>query len=85
MDIGKFEKYRNKIMLLLNDIVSGAYLAKPDLVTDRNGNRRVMTLVTILDAKLDELASELLSQNAKAIDYLGRIDEIRGLLLDLLC
>ncbi len=85
MDMGKFEKYRSKIMLLLNEIASGAYSVKPDLITDKAGNRRVMTLVTIIDEKLDELASELLSQNAKAIDYLGRIDEIRGLLLDLLC
>ncbi len=85
VDLSKFEKYRSLISRLLSELVNNAYLIKTDLATDEGGNRRVLTLVSVIDVKLEEMAADLLRQNGRLIDYLGRVDELRGLIMDLLC
>ncbi len=85
MNLPKLEKYRSLISRLLSEVTGNAYLLKTDLVTDSNGKRRVLTLISVIDGKLDEMAADVLKQDSKLIDYIGRIDEIRGLIMDLFC
>lgn len=84
VDLTKFERYRGMIQELLCEVVSHAYCLNSERMFDRFGRSRVYETVTIVDKKLEEIAGDLLRSSSERIDYLGRMDEIRGLLMDLL-
>ena len=44
----------------------------------------VYEIIRTIDKKLDNLADDILSRNSKHIDYICRMDEIRGLIMDML-
>ena len=50
---------------------------------DRRGRHRVYGIVKLVDKNLDELAGELVKEEKNHIEIVGRIDDIRGLLLDI--
>ena len=50
---------------------------------DRRGRHRVYGMVRRVDALLDELAQELVKEEKDHLAILNRVDEIRGLLLDI--
>ena len=41
-------------------------------------------MIKRVDAALDELATELIKEEKDALAILGKVDEIRGLLLDIM-
>ncbi|HLT57992.1 MAG: YaaR family protein [Limnochordales bacterium] len=49
----------------------------------RGGRRRLLYVVRTIDAKLEELTRLMLSQQRDNLALAARLDEIRGLLLDL--
>lgn len=83
-DIHIFERYLVQIRDLLNEIVKNAYVLNLENVNDVSGRQRIFSSVRIVDRKLDELARELLSQNSGRLEFLSRVDEIRGLVTDML-
>jgi uncharacterized protein YaaR (DUF327 family) len=84
IDINAFEKYRGLIRELLTGIVRNAYLIDSEQPTDGAGRRRSFESVSIIDSKLDALARDILKQSGEKLDYISRVDEIRGLILDML-
>lgn len=50
---------------------------------DKKGRHRVYGIIRQVDDTLDELARELVKDEKDHIAILSRIDEIRGLLLDI--
>jgi uncharacterized protein YaaR (DUF327 family) len=83
-DINVFEKFLVQIRDLLNEIVKNAYSLNLENVKDVSGRQRIFSSVHVIDRKLDELARELLSQNSGRLEFLSRVDEIRGLVTDML-
>lgn len=83
-DLSVFEEYRAQITELMEEILHHAYLFEPVNIRDGSGRRKVFSTVTVVDQRLKELGDELLAENSKQLDLLGRVDEIRGLILDLL-
>ena len=51
---------------------------------DRRGRHRVYCIVKNVDRELDHLTKEFLNQEADRINVLKRLDDIRGMLLDIL-
>lgn len=84
IDLSAFEKYRGLIRELLSEISKSAYVLSTEFVTDRFGRRRVFESISIIDTKLDGLAKDILSENSDKLDYISRVDEIRGLVMDML-
>ena len=82
-DLAVFEEYRMQIAELMEEILHHAYLFEPVDVRDGSGRRKVFATVTVVDQKLKELGDELLVENGPQLDLLGRVDEIRGMILDL--
>lgn len=83
-DIGEFEKYRKLIGELLQAVVNNAYSVHSERILDLTGKNAIYMTIKIIDSKLESLASDLLDRNSNSIDYLCRIDEIRGLVMDVL-
>jgi uncharacterized protein YaaR (DUF327 family) len=84
VDVKDYEKYRRLIREFFEEIVSNGYdFSREDAYAHR-GRHRYIATVRIVDEKLDELGKEVLKEQADKLEILGRIDDIRGLLLDLL-
>lgn len=72
--------YRNKIKQYLSYIVKNTYVLKRDNSPFSFG---IHTRVEVINNKLDELTKELLEGQKGAIDIADRIEEIKGLLIDI--
>lgn len=78
-----FEKHRRLIRELLSDAAENAYELCLERACDGSGTQRMYAVVRVVDRKLDELARALLSESRDYLGYIGRVDEIRGLIMDL--
>lgn len=83
MDIKDVKKYRMLIQEFLEEIVSRSHQFSRENSLDRRGRHRVYGIVRLVNETLDELAKELIEDEKDSIGILSRIDEIRGLLLDI--
>lgn len=83
MDIRDMKLYRKLIKEFMNEIASHSHKFSRENFLDRKGRHRVYGIVRQVNETLDELAAELLKDEKDHIAILNRIDEIRGLLLDI--
>ena len=84
MDIRDMKHYRQLIKNFMNEIVSRSHKFSRENFLDRRGRHRVYGMIKLIDENLDELAEELLKDEKDHIAILNKIDEIKGLLLDIL-
>ncbi|MCI5494191.1 MAG: YaaR family protein [Lachnospiraceae bacterium] len=84
MDIRDMKKYRGLVKDFMNEVVNRSHKFSRENFLDRRGRHRVYGIVRLVDENLDELAKELMKEESDHISILGRIGEIRGLLLDIL-
>lgn len=84
MDIRDMRKYRQLIKEFMNEIVNRSHKFSRENFLDKRGRHRVYGMVKLVDKTLDELATELIKDELDHITILNKIDEIRGLLLDIL-
>lgn len=83
MDIRDMKHYRSLIKEFLNEVLTRSHQFSRENFLDRRGRHRVYGIIRIIDRNLDELAQELVKEEKDAITILGKVDEIRGLLLDI--
>lgn len=84
MDIRDLKRYRQLIKDFLNEVVYRSHKFSRENFLDRRGRHRVYGIIRLIDENLDELAQELVEDEKNGISILSRIDEIRGLLIDIL-
>ena len=84
MDIRDMKRYRQLIHDFMNEIVNRSHKFSRENFLDRRGRHRVYGIIRLIDQNLDELAAELIKEERDHILILNRIDEIRGLLIDIL-
>ncbi len=83
-DISQMRQYRQMIKDFLNEVINRSHQFSRENFLDRRGRHRVYGIVKLIDKNLDELAEELIKDEKDNIAILNKIDEIRGLLLDIL-
>ncbi|MBO4396667.1 MAG: YaaR family protein [Eubacterium sp.] len=83
MDIRDMKHYRTLIREFLNEVVNRSHKFSRENFLDRRGRHRVYGMIKRVDAALDELAGELIKDEKDSIAILDKVDEIRGLLLDI--
>ena len=83
MDIKDMRKYRELVKGFLNEVVNRSHKFSRENFLDRRGRHRVYGIVKLVDKNLDELAGELVKEEKNNLEIVGRIDDIRGLLLDI--
>jgi len=84
VDVKEYERYRRMIREFVEEIVSNGYTFHREDAYASRGRHRYIATVQIIDEKLDELGKEVLEEQADKIEILSRIDDIRGLLMDLM-
>lgn len=83
MDIKDMKRYRELVKGFMNEIVSRSHQFSRENFLDRRGRHRVYGIVKLVDKNLDELAGELMKEEKDHLAIVSRIDDIRGLLLDI--
>ena len=83
MDVRDMKKYRALIKEFMNEVVSRSHKFSRENFLDRKGRHRVYGIIRQVDDTLDELARELVKDEKDHIAVLNKIDEIRGLILDI--
>ena len=84
MDIRDMKKFRGLIKEFLSEVVYRSHKFSRENFLDRRGRHRVYGIIKLIDENLDQLASELVSDESDHISILSKIGEIEGLLLDIL-
>lgn len=83
-DIKEFEKYRKLIREFLDEVVSNGYAFTKENAFGARGRHRFFATVKTIDEKLDAMAKDILSEQSENIDLIHKIDDIRGLILDMI-
>ena len=84
MDVRDMKHYLKLIKEFMNEIVNRSHKFSRENFLDRRGRHRVYGMIKRVDEVLDELAGELIKDEKDAIAILDKVDEIRGLLLDII-
>ena len=83
MDIRDMKKYRGLIKEFINEIVNHSHKFSRENFLDKRGRHRVIGIIRLIDKNLDELATELIKDEKNQLAILEKVDEIRGLILDI--
>lgn len=83
-DISEFMQYRRLIAELLEITAGNAYACTKTSSFDAKGRRNIFVLIKMVNTRLDEMAQEILSEQRDNIRLLEMVDDIRGLLVDIL-
>lgn len=83
MDIRDMQKYRSLVKDFMNEVVNRSHKFSRENFLDRRGRHRVYGIVKLVDKNMDELAEELVKEESDHLNVLGKIGEIRGLLIDI--
>ncbi len=77
-------EYKNCVREFMNLALNNSHVFFRENSLDRRGRHRVYSIVKRVDLELDELTKEFLRLEENRLSILRRIEEIRGILLDVL-
>jgi uncharacterized protein YaaR (DUF327 family) len=84
MDFAELKTYRGLITNFINEVVTHSHEFSRENFLDRRGRHHVYGIVRLVNEDLDELAQELLKKEKDRLTILDKLDEIHGLLLDMI-
>lgn len=77
------KRYRRLVASFIKEAMDQTYELNEETHWDRSGNRKSYITVRNINKALEELTGEVMKREKKQIDLVAKLDEIRGLLLDL--
>jgi hypothetical protein len=83
MDIKDMKRYRELVKGFMNEITSRSHEFSRENFLDRRGRHRVYGIIKQVDKNLDDLASELMKEEKDHLAIVSKIDDIRGMLIDI--
>lgn len=82
-DIRDMKRYRAKIKEFMNEVTTRSYAFSRENFLDRKGRHRVYGIIHLVDEELDKLAEALVADEKDHLEILRLIDDIRGMLIDI--
>ena len=83
VDVRELKVYKKLISEFLDETLNNSHKFSKESFVDRRGRHRVYATVKKIDSELEELTKDLLSAEKDNIKILQRIEDIRGLILDI--
>jgi uncharacterized protein YaaR (DUF327 family) len=80
----EIKQYKHAVRDFLHYVVKNGFDTKEQASGVNIMKRKVHTIIQVVDQKLEQLASAVLSGQRSQLDLLARLEEINGLLVDLL-
>lgn len=77
------KRYRKLVSVFMKEALSQSYDLNEESRWDRSGNRKSFITVKKINQAMEDLMDSMVQQEKKQIDLVAKLDEIRGLLLDL--
>jgi len=74
--------YKKAVRNFVNYVVENAFEMEKTQ-TRRSGKQKIHSQIRVIDSKLEELAAAILSGQTGQLEMVSRLDEIKGLLVDL--
>lgn len=84
IDIREFRLYKKLLSEFLDEAVGGSLNFSKESFLDRRGRHKIYAIVRKINAELEELTREMLNRERDNIKVLQKLDDIRGLILDML-
>ncbi|MDQ2086370.1 YaaR family protein [Herbivorax sp. ANBcel31] len=84
VDLRELKIYKKLISEFLDEAVSNSHKFSKDSSLDRRGRYKVFANVKKINKELDQLTNDILNGEEDNIKILKKIEDIRGLVLDLL-
>jgi uncharacterized protein YaaR (DUF327 family) len=84
VDVADLRKYKLLVMEFMSEAVRSSSRFSKESFLDRRGRHRVYATVKSINEKLEQLTQEFLKAERDNISILARIEDIRGLILDLI-
>ncbi len=82
-DIRELKIYKKLISEFIEEAVSNSHKFSKKSSLDRRGRHKIYALIRKVNEELDSLTNEILSNERDNIRILQKLDDIRGLILDL--
>lgn len=77
-------KYKKLVKEFLDVSVNNSHVFFKENSLDRRGRHRVFSLVKKVDIELDELTQDFIDIESNRINILSRLDDISGILMDIM-
>jgi len=84
VDIRELIRYKRLISEFLNEYMDNAYKFSKQSTLGRRGRYRVYSIIKRINLELDNLTKDILNQQKDNLKVLQQLDDIKGLILDLL-
>ena len=84
VDIKELRTYKRMISDFLDEAVGNSRKFSKQSFLDRRGRHKVYAVIKKVNEELDELTKEVLSEEKDRIMILKRLDDIKGLILDII-
>lgn len=81
--IYELKNYKDTLRDFLHKTQGQVYKLKEETAHTRQGKTKIMHLIQKIDAELEELSNIVLSRQKNQVKLLEKMDQIRGLLVDL--
>ena len=82
-NLKELKKYKSLVKNFMEEAVDSSLELKQNSCWNQRGKHRVLVLVETVDKRVEELTELLLTAESKTLDILDKLDEIRGLLIDM--
>lgn len=82
LHLSEVVKYKKLVREFLDVAVKNSHQFSKQNFLDRRGRHRVYCIVKNVDRELESLTKEFLNQEVDGINVLKKLDDIRGMLLD---
>ncbi len=84
VDIRELKVYKRMISEFLELALGNSKKFSKKSMLDRRGRRKVYAIIKNINSELDQLTEDVLNGEKDSIGLLKRLDDIRGLILDML-
>ncbi len=82
MHLSEVIKYKTLVREFLHVAVNNSHQFSKQNFLDRRGRHRVYSIVKSVDRELESITKEFLNQEVDRISIIKKLDDIRGMLLD---
>lgn len=83
LNLKDLKKYKDLIQKFLDYAVNKMYHLKEQPGWDRKGRYKIYTVIETVNKELEKLTEMLLSEQQDKISILAKVDDIRGMLVDI--
>lgn len=83
IDIKELKIYKKLVSEFLDEVVNNSHKFMKENKLDRRGRHRVYAIIKKINEDLEDLTQEILKEEKNTLLILQKIDEIKGLILDI--